>query len=271
MLATVNNDLTQTDYYDRRCEMDWATLILITFFAASVQSATGFGFGLIAVSAFLILLNSAAAIQLVIIITLATSCIHWFKLKQDIPANLLKWLSLGCLFGFPIGLFIYLELNLDILKISIALLIILISLQNAWLLIQQKRQSNRKSSGSLKHRFNHKALMGVGIASGAMASSLAMPGPAIMLYLSRTSLNKDEIRSTILTFFIFSYGGALLLQATLVGISLETWKTAGLLIPAALLGVSAGHLISHKINQQTFKALVLVILILTGIFMLLNI
>ena len=249
--------------------MDWLILILITFFAASVQSATGFGFGLIAVSAFLILLNSAAAIQLVIIITLATSCIHWFKLKQDVPANVLKWLSLGCLAGFPVGVIIYLELNLEILKLSIALLIIAISLQNAWLLLQQNFRQQSKITPN-KADLNNKVLMGVGIASGAMASSLAMPGPAVMLYLSRTSLSKNEIRSTILTFFIFSYGGALLLQASLIGINLETWKTAGLLIPAALAGVTVGHLISHKINPQTFKALILIILMLTGIFMLLN-
>ncbi|OUR72411.1 hypothetical protein A9Q77_06015 [Marinomonas sp. 42_23_T18] len=250
--------------------MDWALLILITFFAASVQSATGFGFGLIAVSAFLILLNSAAAIQLVIIITLATSCIHWFKLKHDVPANLLKWLSLGCLAGFPLGVFIYLELNLDILKICIAVLIILISVQNAWHLYQQTFQQNSNTTQSPKTKFNNKALVGVGIASGAMASSLAMPGPAVMLYLSRTTLNKDQIRGTILTFFIFSYGGALLLQAGLIGISLETWTTAGLLIPPALIGVGAGQLISHKINQHIFKALVLAILMLTGLFMLFN-
>lgn len=246
--------------------MDWALLILITFLAASVQSATGFGFGLIAVSAFLILLNSATAVQLVIIITLIMSCVHWFKLKQEVPANILKWLSLGCLAGFPVGLFIYLELNLDVLKMSIALLIILISLQNAWHLIRTK-QDNDSSHHS---NFNNKALMGVGLASGAMASSLAMPGPAVMLYLARTSLTKNEVRGTILTFFIFSYGGALLLQASLVGISLQTWTTAALLTPAALAGVAAGHLISDKINQQFFKALVLAILLLTGIFMLLN-
>lgn len=246
--------------------MDWALLIFITFFAASVQSATGFGFGLIAVSAFLILLNSAAAIQLVIIITLAMSCVHWFQLRQEVPANLLKWLSLGCLAGFPLGLLIYLELNLELLKMSIALLIILISLQNAWLLFRTQFKDNQAKTTKI----NHKALVGVGIASGAMASSLAMPGPAVMLYLSRTSLTKNEVRGTILTFFIFSYGGALLLQTGLVGIPFQTWKTAALLIPAALLGVAAGHQLSHRINQQVFKALVLAILLLTGIFMLLN-
>ena len=61
--------------------MDFALLLLVTFFAATVQSAIGFGFGLIAVPTFLIVLNSVAAIQLVIIITLIMSCVHWPKLR----------------------------------------------------------------------------------------------------------------------------------------------------------------------------------------------
>lgn len=244
--------------------MDWSLLLLVTFIAATVQSATGFGFGLIAVSAFLIVLNSVAAIQLVIIITLIMSVSHWFKLKGMAPKSLLNWLSIGCCLGFPLGILAYQQLDLDTIKATIAVLIILISLQNGWQLFNRDKQSEPSDQ---HHRG---AVMGVGMASGLMASSMAMPGPAVMLYLSRTALSKNEIRATILTFFLFSYGGALVLQATLIGIENQTWLTAAVLTPAALVGVMAGHLLSKKINQQLFKALVLLILLLTGLFMLFN-
>lgn len=263
--------------------MDWSLLLSVTFVAAIVQSATGFGFGLIAVSAFLIVLNSIAAVQLVIIITLAMSIPHWFKLKGIAPQTLLNWLSVGCLLGFPLGILAYQFLDLATIKLSIAVLIMLISLQNAWQLkssIQQRMnrantavtQTNtlEKTAVLAVEKYHKGAVMGVGVASGAMASSMAMPGPAVMLYLSRTALSKDEIRATILTFFLFSYGGALLLQTLLVGIELQTWLTAGKLTPAALLGVVVGHWLSRKINQQLFKAVVLTILFFTGLFMLLN-
>jgi uncharacterized membrane protein YfcA len=60
------------------------------------------------------------------------------------------------------------------------------------------------------------------------------------------------------------------MQTALIGIDSETWLNAAFLIPAALFGVVAGDLISKKINQQLFEALVLMILLFTGIFMLLN-
>ncbi|MEH6578738.1 MAG: sulfite exporter TauE/SafE family protein [Amphritea sp.] len=246
--------------------MDWGLLLLVTFFAATVQSATGFGFGLIAVSAFLIVLNSVAAIQLVMIITLAMSCVHWPKLRGMAPGLLLKWLSVGCALGFPLGILVYNQLDLDAIKMAVAVLIILISLQNGWHLFSKAK--NRSLQEGQPHRRG--TVIGVGVASGLMASSMAMPGPAVMLYLSRTALGKNEIRATILTFFLFSYGGALLLQATLIGIESQTWLTAAVLTPSALVGVVAGHLLSKKINQQLFKGLVLFILLLTGLFMLLN-
>jgi len=246
--------------------MDWLLLVMVTFLAATVQSATGFGFGLIAVSAFLIVLNSIAAIQLVMIIILVMSCVHWPKLRGIAPGYLLKWLSIGCMLGFPLGILIYHQLDLDTIKAIIALLIILISVQNGWYLFNKVKINTSQSSQP--HRRN--TVMGVGIASGIMASSMAMPGPAVMLYLSRSVLSKDEIRATILTFFLFSYGGALLLQATLIGIESQTWFLAAALTPSALVGMVVGHLLSKRINQQVFKGLVLVILLLTGLFMLLN-
>ncbi|WP_419904625.1 sulfite exporter TauE/SafE family protein [Kiloniella sp.] len=246
--------------------MEWALLLLVTFLAATVQSATGFGFGLIAVSAFLIMLDSVAAIQIVIIITLVMSCVHWPNLKGLAPAHLLKWLSIGCTLGFPIGVLAYNQLDLEAIKMAVAVLIILISLQNGWhLLNKQKTGLTTEDPGQRPG-----AIMGVGVASGLMASAMAMPGPAVMLYLSRTSLSKNEIRATILTFFVFSYAGALMLQTAFIGIETQTWVTAGVLTPSALIGVAAGHLLSTKINQQLFKGLVLLILLLTGLFMIFN-
>lgn len=247
--------------------VDWILLLLmVTFAAAMVQSATGFGFGLISVPAFLIVMNSVVAIQLVIIITLGMSCVHWPILRGVAPGHLLKWLSLGCTFGFPLGIVVYAKFDIDTIKMTVALLIILISVINGWHLMSKetgRRQPDRQPHGP-------GTLMGVGVASGLMASSLAMPGPAVMLYLSRTGLNKNEIRATILTFFLFSYGGALLLQATLIGIGTQTWINALVLTPAALGGVVVGHLLSKKINQQLFEGLVLLILLLTGFFMLVS-
>lgn len=241
--------------------MTWVFLFLATFFASVIQSATGFGFALIAVPAFLLLLNSADAIQMVIIISVVMSIVHWVKLRNMTPYNFLKWLILGALVGFPVGILAYKTLDLEAIKILVAIFIIIISLQNGWNLIQNKQNKQK----------HHKGLLAViGVVSGTLGAAMAMPGPILMLYLSRTSFNKNEIRAAMITFFIFAYSGALLLQVSMVGIDKQTWITSGILVPAALLGVYGGHQLSKIIDEKLFKGLVLLILILTGIFMLIN-
>lgn len=246
--------------------MDWLLLLLVTFLAATVQSATGFGFGLMAVSAFLVMLNSVAAIQLVIIITLVMSCVHWPTLRGGASIKLIRWLSIGCLLGFPVGIYAYSQLDLSIIKAAVALLILAVTIQNAWQLITRSKRVSLTADTNK----SYKTTFGVGVTSGVMASCLAMPGPAVMLYLSRSTMDKDVIRATILTYFIFSYAGALLLQTLLIGIDTQTWIMAGILSPSALLGVAAGNFVSRFINQQVFTGAVLIILFSTGLFMLTN-
>lgn len=241
--------------------MTWALLLLSTFFASTVQSATGFAFALIVVPAYLILLGTTDVIQIVIILSVVMSLAHLPKLKSNIPFHILKWLGIGCVLGFPAGLYLYSHIDLDLLKIMVAILLILVSLQNGWSMWKQK-------AGQLEH--NKGVLSAVGLLSGVLGACLAMPGPLVMLYLSRTTLSKDEIRATMISFFVFSYITILILQYIVIGIDKDVWINTSYLIPAALLGVFAGHQISKVINEKLFKGLILLILIITGIFMLIN-
>lgn len=247
--------------------MLWPLLCLVTFFAAAVQSALGFGFGLIAVAAFVVLFNSAQAIQLVIILTFFMSLVHYPKLKLNTTSTLLKPLIFSCLLGFPIGVWIYLKIDLDILKNMIAFVLIGLCTMSLFNLIRAAPQVKTDSSQGKSSRVT---LAFIGTIAGAMATSLAMPGPIVMLYLNAKQLEKDVIRALMTGFFVFSYLGALLFQWLFVGIAVETWQNAFILLPVALLGTFVGHKISGKISQQFFQRLVLIILVSSGLFMLVS-
>jgi uncharacterized membrane protein YfcA len=107
-----------------------------------------------------------------------------------------------------------------------------------------------------------------GYFAGLLTTSMAMPGPPVMIYLIHKGFDKTVIRATILTFFIFAYAGSVLLQQVLIGISSSTWTTSLTLVPVGLAGVLCGHTIAHKINQKLFKEIVLIILILMALVML---
>ncbi|MDC0111523.1 sulfite exporter TauE/SafE family protein [Emcibacteraceae bacterium] len=241
--------------------MIWALLFTVTFVASAVQSATGFAFALIIVPAYLFLLGTTDVIQIAIILSVVISTAHLSTLKLNIPRQIFKWLAIGCAFGLPGGLYLYSNINLALLKILVAVFIIFISIQNGF---------NMFKKTFSKAYYNKLALTVIGALSGMLGSSMAMPGPLVMLYLSRTTLSKDEIRASMVLFFVFTYIAILILQVIFIGVEHETWITSAYLAPAALCGVFVGHQISKKINEMLFKVFILIILIITGCMMLIN-
>lgn len=241
--------------------MTWALLLSVTFIGAVVQSATGFAFAMIVVPAYVILLDSAAGVQIAIILSVVMSASHMPRLKSSIPTEVLKWIGMGCIAGFPAGIYIYNILDLTMLKLMVAIFLIIISLENGIRLWRDRE-------GSEKH---HKGLLAsVGAISGVLGTSLAMPGPLVMAYLSRTNLGKDEIRATMISFFVFAYITILIVQVAVIGIERQTWVSSAYMVPAALLGVFFGHQISKKIDEKLFRAIVLVILVTAGAVILFN-
>ncbi|ABZ74656.1 protein of unknown function DUF81 [Shewanella halifaxensis HAW-EB4] len=246
--------------------MELSLLLMTVFFAATLQAATGFGFGLIGVSILLVLLQSNSAVQIVIILTLAMSLVHWIKIRKIAPMDLVKKIMLGCALGYPIGIIIFSNFDLTALKISVALLIIAITTQNIIEMIK-----SRKGHETIPANMGRGSCFGVGTMSGVMASAMAMPGPVVVAYLTRSVLTKDQIRATVITCSTFSYIVALGLQASFVGIGADTFKTSMMLIPATFAGAFFGDYISKFINQELFKKITLFVLFGSGVNILLNI
>jgi uncharacterized membrane protein YfcA len=247
----------------------WIILSSITFVAAILQTVTGFGFGLLCVPVFLWILDSIAAIHLVTLVTLVMSLAILPSAKTQMVPKLFLILSIGVLIGSPLGIIVSNRLDLEVIKLSAAVVILTITLWNAYQYLQRyylehkSRKLAGHGSGGVK--------LGVGIASGVLGATLAMPAPLVMMYLSGTSYTKDEIRCTILVFFVVAYGAALGSQMMVQGIELQTWKTALGLCPVALLGVWLGHRLSGVVSALYFRLLVFSTLIITSIIMLLSV
>ena len=234
-------------------------MAVVTLLAATLQSAIGFGFALLVVPPYLLLLESVAAIQIVLVVTLAISLMLLPALFRHVPWPQVRRLALGSALGFPLGLIAYLQADLRLVKLAVGLVITALALR---LLYQAFRPSAAAAGPAGPGRD-----VGVGLVSGAMATSLAMPGPAVMLHLAAAGTARQVLRAAILTLFVFSYGTALALQAGFAGVERDTWVASAVLIPIAGLGTWLGHLASPYIAERAFRLLVLVALLATGIYM----
>jgi uncharacterized membrane protein YfcA len=231
----------------------------VTLLAGVVQSATGFGFALISVPFFLLALDSLSAIQVNIVLNLFNALVVAPCIWRLAPRGLMRGLVGGTLLGLPIGILAYREADLEQVKLVVAVLVVGFAMH---LILSPRRHS---PSGRLMRA---RSIWTIGGLSGVLSSSLAMPGPPVLLYLSHFAVDKDSFRATTLCLYVVSYGFALALQETLGGMNAATWTLSFILIPLAAIGGVVGHRLSPHLSQPVFRATVLATLLSTGLYML---
>ncbi len=157
--------------------------------------------------------------------------------------------------GLPVGITIFMMIDIDRLKLAVSLIILLLTV----LLVLNFRIKQNKKRDLL-----------VGGISGLFTTSIGMPGPPLLLYFSGTNTNKEKLRSTTLAFFLFIYLVSLVIQTIFVGTNKTIWISSLWGLPLVLLGLYLGQLLFKWINQRVFRIFTYIILIFTGIYLLLE-
>jgi len=230
------------------------------FAAAALQSATGIGFGIIAGPILLVVLNDSSAIQVSILLNLLIAGLLTPTLWHAVDRPLLWKMVLGLTVASPLGVLLFLAMDIILLKLLAAMAVVLT------LILTIRNHRNPVTTGPAKAGFAAQGLMGV--IAGLMGGSLGIPGPVPAAWMSAKGYGKDAIRATILAMFVFSYTIALVLQVTMATIRADTYITALVLAPATLVGILTGRWLSRQLTEKTFRLFLLVVLIATVILLL---
>jgi len=241
--------------------MDQHFLILnvAVFGAAALQSATGIGFGVIAGPVLLIALNSGSAIQISIILNLLIASILAPSLWQQADRQLLARLLIGLAIGSPVGLLIFLNMDIVVLKAFAGLAVA----YTLFLILRNNRAPSRAPTLATKSSEQ----ISIGALSGIMGASLAMPGPISAAWMSAKGFSGETIRATILVMFVFAYVVALALQFGLAGIGTDAMRLSAMLAPSTIIGILVGRSLVSRITEQTFHYLLVIILASTAIIL----
>lgn len=238
-------------------DFSWGFVHIAVFAAALLQAATGIGFGVIAGPILLLVLNSASAIQVSIILSLVIALAlapSIFKLR-DKP--LFRLLVIGTGMGIPLGIVIFLHINIHALKILAGVSVAFMALTTAGVFKPQRGQPNDSYSNTTG--------VGYGIISGVMSSSLGMPGPVPAAWMITKSFTKGAIRATILLLFVPSYCAALIFQSVAPGLGDDAIKWSLELLPATVAGLLIGRVLEPRISERSFRAIVTIVLGCTAI------
>jgi uncharacterized membrane protein YfcA len=241
-------------------EQELLVLSLAIFGASALQSATGIGFGIIAGPVLLVVLNDGTAIQISIVLNLLIAVLLAPSLRQKADRRLLGKLLVGLIVGSPLGMFIYLSMDIVLLKVFAGLAVLFTLLA---MLRNGRRASTNppdRGNGKVEH-------IAIGVVAGIMGGSLAMPGPIPAAWMSAKGFDKETIRATILVMFVFAYVFALVLQLTLAGIGTDSLKLCAVLAPSTVAGVLAGRFLSSRITERTFRWMLVITLVSTVVIL----
>jgi uncharacterized membrane protein YfcA len=239
--------------------LGWVELAGTTFAAALLYAVSGFGFALLAVPLYLLLVDPALAIQLAIILSTALSIAVLPGLRRSVAPALLLRLSLGSLAGLPIGLFSFRYADPLLVRLGVGATILVFALIMAAL---------RRRGGQLwlpLRRSRNRDLLAGGI-SGIATALVGMAGPPVLIYLLLAGTAAQTVRATLLAFFALSYGATLAAHAATIGIPRPTWIAAGILVPFALLGGVAGRPIGDRLGTDGFALLAIGLLTAAGLY-----
>lgn len=239
---------------------EWLMLAGATALAATAQGAAGFGFAILAVPLYLLILDSVVAVQVAIVVTPVISIAVVPRLWHAVARGLLLRLALGSLLGFPLGLALYLHADVARLTAGAGLLI---SGFAVFLLLAAR---GRVADGDRQAPGTAWGDVVAGFVSGVLASSLAMPGPPLLIHFTLRRLPKDTARATMLSLFVLSYLGSLALQAGIAGMARGTWLTAAAIVPVAALGALAGNALARRMGEGAFRRLAVLLLLVTGVY-----
>jgi uncharacterized protein len=239
-------------------------LAVTTFGSALLYAISGFGFAVLAAPLFLLFLDQARAIQLIIIISTVLSIVVLRGLLPAIAPRLLLRLALGSLLGLPLGLIAFRYADPILVRAAAGTLIFGFAI----LMAISRRQSDQPARG--KHWVAFTMSPGLDLAAGAVSgfagALVGQPGPPVLIYLLLAGAAAKTVRATLLAFFALSYGVTLASHAATIGIPAATWLAAGILIPFAFLGGLAGRPIGDRLGAEAFAMLAIALLAVTGAY-----
>ena len=237
--------------------MEFIVLNLAVFAAAALQAATGIGFGIIAGPILLIVYGDASAIQVSIVLNLLIAALLTPVFWRQVDFRLVAWLVAGIVFGAPLGVWLFQQAGIAMLKLGAAATVLFT--------LTMVMRGNHRLTGPATPRPAAQATLGV--VAGIMASSLAMPGPVPAAWMAARGYDKTTIRASILAMFIAAYSVALLLQAGLAGIGENVGNESLVLVPATVLGIVLGRILGDRLDAQVYRRILIVVLAATALLL----
>lgn len=225
--------------------------LLVTLLAGIVRGYAGFGFSAIVVAVLSQFLPPSEVVPIVLFLEIAAS-VHMFpSVWHLIDRRALLYLMLGSFFSLPAGVLLLANLDENLMRLLIALLILIASLMIAM--------------GFRIAAAGDKMNLATGVVSGAMTGAAGVGGLAIVTMFLSSAANMAVARATLVAVFFISDSYAIAVGTWQGLIDLPViYRSAILVLPLAL-GVNIGSRLFHRSNHDAARKFAVKLLIVLSL------
>ena len=244
----------QTAFSALQAQGGWILLLpfLATFVGASLQRATGFGFGFIAGAGTLTVFNPIVAVTYTSIANMLLSGVSAWQLRGDVNRQvswrLISWMSVGILFGL---LLIGIALRWWLQALALAVTIWAVY-EGARAILKRRRLSQGQESTDAVVEATWFGTSIPGILSGFLGTCLGIPGPPIIGYLMKLGLGPYAIRATLLAVFSFNSLSRLILFPILFSMPTFDVTVMVIIVAMTIAGTFLGAYLGGVVPKDWF-------------------
>ena len=234
--------------------LDVAIFLLGTFAAAFVTGLAGFAFGMVAASIWLFALPPTQTTTLIVAYALLVQGYATWRLRNAIDYKRLFPFVLGSAIGIPVGILILEFVRPTYVRLGVGVFLIAFSLYNLM-----------RPKFPVTNRLGRAGDAGVGILNGVLGASTGLGGILPVIWTTLRGWTRNEQRGvhqpTAFATFVMSLmalGGAGLVTPATIRLSLMG-------LPALICGTLLGWALYGKLDEPTFRKIVLFLLLVSGL------
>ena len=236
--------------------MDLALFFVATLLGAIVAGVAGFAFGLIASAIWLHIISPAQSAPLIAAFAILIQGATLWKLRHAIQVSRLVPFIVGGAVGIPLGTAALAWASPAQMRTFIGAALIVFSLYSL-----ARPTPPAVKGGAIADSM-------VGLLSGAFSGSTGLAGIPVIVWASLRRWSKDDQRAVFQPVVVAVFVMTLIWFGSAGVVTAETLRLFWIGVPALAIGTWLGLKLYGKLDEATFRVVVLVLLLLSGIALL---
>jgi uncharacterized membrane protein YfcA len=233
--------------------LNLAFFLAAAFLGGLTSGLSGFAMGLVVSGIWLHIIAPDQNALLIVLCGLVTQGSGIWRVRRAINWRIVSPFIVGGALGVPAGTALLTTVDQHTLRLSMGVLLVIFSLYSL------VRPTLKPVQGSVPRDF------GVGIANGLIGGLTGLGGIAVTIWCQLRGGPKDAQRAIFQPVIFLTFLMSAVSLAVAGAFSIGTLKLYALALPALVAGIWLGIKLYGKLDDATFRKVILVLLLMSGL------